>query len=36
MSKTLISEGFTDTEIENMPISDFIKFSKDWIKDFTS
>lgn len=34
--KTLFSKGFTDEEIENMPVSDFINFSKDWIKRFTS
>jgi len=36
ITKTLTIEGFTDNEIENMPISDFIRFSKDWIDNFTS
>jgi hypothetical protein len=36
ITKTLAIEGFTDNEIENMPISDFIRFSKDWIDNFTS
>jgi hypothetical protein len=36
ITKTLIEEGFTLIEIENMPTSDFIKFSKDWISSFTS
>jgi hypothetical protein len=36
ITRTLAIEGFTDNEIENMPISDFIKFSRDWIDDFTS
>lgn len=36
ITKTLSSNNFTDEEIENMPVSDFIKFSKDWITQFTS
>lgn len=36
ITNTLIAEGFTVSEIENMPTSDFIKFSKDWIRGFTS
>jgi hypothetical protein len=31
ITKTLTEEGFTIIEIDNMPMSDFIKFSKDWI-----
>ena len=34
--KTLSDEGFTGSEIESMPTSDFIKFAKDWVKNFTS
>ena len=36
ITKTLTDEGFTAIEIENMPTSDFIKFSKDWISSFTA
>ncbi len=36
ITKTLTGEGFTGIEIDNMPTSDFIKFSKDWISSFTS
>jgi hypothetical protein len=36
ITDTLSSNGFTDDEIENMPVSDFIKFSKDWIVTFKS
>lgn len=36
ITKNLTLDGFTATEIENMPISDFIKFSKTWITSFTS
>ncbi len=32
----LSAQGFTVDEIENMPVSDFIKFAKDWIADFRS
>jgi hypothetical protein len=36
ITRTLSTEGFTANEIENMPVSDFIKFAKDWIRDFKS
>lgn len=36
ITKTLFSEGFTIEEIENMPDSNLINFSKDWIKKFVS
>lgn len=36
ITKILSSKGFTDEEIENMPVSDFINFSKDWISKFNS
>ena len=29
---TLSKNGFTEKEIEEMPVSDFIKFTKDWVK----
>lgn len=32
----LLAQGFTDDEIEKMPVSDFINFAKDWIGDFRS
>lgn len=34
LSQTLIPEGFTESEIENMPNSDFISFARDWIQKF--
>ena len=34
MSRTLKAEGFTTSDIEDMPASDFIKFARDWIADF--
>ncbi len=33
ITKTLSSQEYTSFEIETMPTSDFIKFSKDWIAD---
>ncbi|WP_346236436.1 hypothetical protein ABDK00_015505 [Niabella insulamsoli] len=36
ITNTLLAKGFTIWEIENMPTSDFIRFSKRWIIDFTS
>jgi hypothetical protein len=36
MTRTLSAEGFTAAEIEDMPISDFIKFARRWIKKFKS
>lgn len=36
ITNTLSANGFTNSEIENMPVSDFINFSKDWIANFTS
>lgn len=36
LSQTLITDGFTESEIENMPNSDFISFAKDWIQRFTT
>lgn len=34
LSQTLIPDGFTESEIENMPNSDFISFARDWIQKF--
>jgi len=36
VSKTLISKHFTEEEIEDMPVSDFINFSRVWIIKLTS
>ncbi|HRN55949.1 MAG TPA: hypothetical protein PLS00_05185 [Niabella sp.] len=36
LSQTLIAEGFTENEIENMPNSDLISFARDWIQRFTT
>lgn len=33
-NSTLKAENYSDKEIDEVPISDFIKFSKDWIKTF--
>ncbi len=30
----LTDKGYTDLEIENMPVADFVRFSKDWINNF--
>lgn len=34
MNRSLTMEGFTASEIETMPVNDFINFAKDWIKNF--
>jgi hypothetical protein len=36
MNRSLTMEGFTPSEIETMPVNDFINFAKDWIKNFKS
>ncbi|TAD86417.1 MAG: hypothetical protein EAY75_08505 [Bacteroidetes bacterium] len=36
MTKNLVSKDFTLAEVEDMPTSDFIKFSKEWVRDFTA
>lgn len=36
MNSSLTMEGFTSSEIETMPVNDFINFAKDWIKNFKS
>lgn len=36
ITRALSAEGFPANEIEDMPNSDFIKFAKDWIRDFKS
>lgn len=34
-TQRLLDAGFTNREIEAMPVGDFVKFSKDWIRNFT-
>lgn len=34
LTTELKAEDYTDEDIKNMPINDFIKFSKDWIETF--
>ena len=36
ITKILTIKDFTTLEIENMPMSEFIKFSKDWVATFSS